>query len=745
MFLATIFLIYDSGIEKTKPEDKTKLKSLSVVENDVIILVLTFPDNTKDIFAFDALNKIYVLNRMLEKMKGIKNISSLVGASVVTAEKDEILVKTFIPQQLFLTNNEKKIQELRNTYYQYPELSPFISKNLKSCSFYIEPGIHYSSFTLYKQLEKIQKEYKAKFNFTFEFTGIRPIRVIIEKYLTKDMLYFLPIIFILIFLLLYLNFANIKVILLSYFIILLSSIFSYTAARVLNFKITPLIILAPAFNFGLLSDYLIHFFYHTKGLKTQSQILKARNRLIMPLFLTAVSTVIGFLSMMLLSREGHRFLGLFALLSIILTYILTMKWLPEVITQISPHTHSIFPKKKNPLFEKISKYFYNIFYFCIRYRTFIYLFCIIFILLSLYFLPRIIIQSYPVLQIPANSTVRKAETVLNDQFAGTIPFSIHFDTKANQSLIKRKNLLFIEKMQNNLSENKDIGFNYSFLTIIKRIHYYFNNSNPEYLRIPAIKDEFTFQSLIEQYLIFYSTTASPEEYESLLDSGFRHFSINGVLKYRDHNTLKMFLKKLSGIKHLIPSEWEFNINGPLKQLIKQSSDLRNNWIFSFTASLLLIFLTVLIYYKNLKLSLISMFPSLICVIITTGFIALFNIEIDIYTIIFTAITMGLTVDYTIHVIVAINELKKTSDLKNVSIHDKNLVKKYLSFIINYSGIPVFLSFLTSIFSFGILMFSSFKGARHFGLLISLSLIISIFFSVLILPTLLIGKSKIRDK
>jgi len=737
---ATLFIYYKNAEKTSVIQEKTKKKSLSVVENDVIILTLTFPENNGDIFEFKNLNRVYKLNLLIEKMKGIKNISSLVGASVVTADEDEIIVRPFIPIQLFLTENEKKIDQLRETYSRYPELKPFISRDLSSCSFYIEPGKYYSSIDLYDQLIEIQKEYKEKNSLTFEFTGLRPIKVVIEKYLTEDILYFLPIIFLLIILLFYLNFSNIRVILLSLFILILTSIFSYFAALSLNLKITPLIVLIPAFNTGLLTDYLVHFFYHTKGLNTENEIHKVRNKLVMPLLLTAISTIIGFMSMMLLASEGHKFLGLFTALCIILTYLLTIIWLPKAVNRIAPQVHSVSFGRKDFLIKKITDPIFIIFNFLIRYKKLIYIISAFFILLSLYFVPRIIIQPYPVHQIPETSTIRKAEKILNKNFAGTIPFTIQFDTKENRALLRKNHLDAIEKVHKKLSENGDIGYDSSLITIIKRINYYFNSSDPEYHRIPDQDDDFLFQSLIEQYLIFYSTTASPEEYESLTDPSFRLFSINGVLKYTANDSLDKFLETISDIESIIPQEWEFEIRGPVSMLIKQSADLRNNWIFSFVVSLSLIFLTVLIYYRNLKLSLISMFPSLLSVFITTGFIALFNIEIDIYTIIFIAITMGLTIDYTIHVIVAIKELEKRSGVDQVSIHDKDSIRTYLSFIINYSGLPVFLSFLTSIFSFGILMLSSFEGARNFGLIISLSLIISIAFSVLILPVLLIKKS-----
>ena len=156
-------------------------------------------------------------------------------------------------------------------------------------------------------------------------------------------------------------------------------------------------------------------------------------------------------------------------------------------------------------------------------------------------------------------------------------------------------------------------------------------------------DDYQFRSLIEQYLIFYSTTARPEEYEMLTDPSYRLFSVSGVMKYSSSESLDRFVRTIGDIRSAMPPGWSLQIKGPARQLLDQAESLRVNWIISFAVSVSLIFLTVLVYYRNLSLSLTSMFPSLISVIITTGCIGLLGIEIDIYTIIFIAITMGLTI------------------------------------------------------------------------------------------------------
>ena len=46
--------------------------------------------------------------------------------------------------------------------------------------------------------------------------------------------------------------------------------------------------------------------------------------------------------------------------------------------------------------------------------------------------------------------------------------------------------------------------------------------------------------LIEQYLLYYSSSVDPLEYESLLDASYRYFSIKGMVYYRNIDNLNDF-------------------------------------------------------------------------------------------------------------------------------------------------------------------------------------------------------------
>ena len=119
-------------------------------------------------------------------------------------------------------------------------------------------------------------------------------------------------------------------------------------------------------------------------------------------------------------------------------------------------------------------------------------------------------------------------------------------------------------------------------------------------------------------------------------------------------------------------------------------------------------------------------------------------KIDEYTLIFVPITTGLTIDYTIHTLNAIGSMKSTHMGSSAPYTDLKALKEYGSTLIRKSGVPVFLSFLTSVFAFVSLDLSSFSGAVHFGIMLSAAIGCSFFISVFLLPGFFLqGKINVR--
>ena len=249
-----------------------------------------------------------------------------------------------------------------------------------------------------------------------------------------------------------------------------------------------------------------------------------------------------------------------------------------------------------------------------------------------------------------------------------------------------------------------------------------------------LKTDMMGSFIIEQYLLYYSSSVDPLEYESLINASYRICSVKGLLYYRNVDTLTEFYSLIDQVVTILPDGWTIKIHGMVSELKAEEISLKKNWIFSFSIGSFMIFIMVLIFYKKMRMALLSLIPGFISMIFSFGLISLAGISIDAFSIIFVAIIIGLVIDYSIHTLGAIDSLS-----------DPGSVEDGFSFIINYSGKPIFLSFLTSIFSFSVLFLSSFRGARILGLLLFSSLMVSFFLSVYLLPIIILPYKVKREK
>ncbi len=739
--LSTLVLKY--SILPQREEVELEESMLPSSARDVIVLGIDFSQFGGDVLTQSNLKIIADIDSYIQELEGIRRYSSLLNATVIKAQYDEILVLPFIPDSTVDSYEQAEILELKRNYKNYPEIRPYLSPDFKACAFYLEPGLTYPEHRLIEHIETVQSLIREKYGITFEFTGLRPVRVFIERFIVRDIFKIFPLLFILISLLYYVCFRNMRVLILSWFVKILSTAFAYGCYLVWGKELSPFIILVPIFNVGLLSDYLIHMFYHIQGQGGFQTPHSARTYLSIPLSLTALSSIIGFLSLILLKGAGHILLAYIISISIVVTYSLTLWWIPAQswVTKLAPQLSKTDVRSVTRVINQVLT---SLFVFIHKKRRIALILCLLILLLAVYHLPDLELQPYPVQQLPESSTIIKSERLLNEKFSGTMPFRIEIDAKQAGTFLQKKNLHLLEELQTVLVLNPDVGFQNSVLTTIKRIHYYFNNSDPRYLAIPERENDEVFQSLIEQYLLFYSASASPVEYESLIDSNRRVIAIQGILKYRDTGSVNDFLITLDRMKEILPEEWCIDLYGPVDELVQRMQRLRNNWFVSFGSGSLLIFITVLVFLKNVKMAVVSLLPSFFTLVIITGISSMLGVKIDEYTLIFVPITTGLTIDYTIHTLNAIGSMKSTHMGSSAPHTDLKALKEYGSTLIRKSGVPVFLSFLTSVFAFVSLCLSSFSGAVHFGLMLSAAIGCSFFISVFLLPGFFLqGKIKNR--
>jgi len=153
--------------------------------------------------------------------------------------------------------------------------------------------------------------------------------------------------------------------------------------------------------------------------------------------------------------------------------------------------------------------------------------------------------------------------------------------------------------------------------------------------------------------------------------------------------------------------------------------LLNDQLLSFLVACGGILCCMTIAFRSLRIGLISLFPNIFPVAIVMGILGWIGSPVNIGTAMITSVSMGLTVDSTIHYITAFERARRTHS-----------VPKSLQMAHAGAGRAVVFAHLALVAGFLVLTASRFIPLVYFGALLSLSMIGGVFGDLVLLPLLL---------
>jgi predicted RND superfamily exporter protein len=151
----------------------------------------------------------------------------------------------------------------------------------------------------------------------------------------------------------------------------------------------------------------------------------------------------------------------------------------------------------------------------------------------------------------------------------------------------------------------------------------------------------------------------------------------------------------------------------------------------------LVFMVIVFYIKDrsFMLGIMTMLPVIFCVIWILGTMYILDISLNIMTLMVTSLTIGIGVDYGIHISHRFGE--DIGEFDNISDAIHNTV--------THTGLALFGGATTTIAGFGLIGFASMPPIAQFGLITALTIFYSSIASVFVLPTFLVLWAKRKKR
>jgi hypothetical protein len=531
-------------------------------------------------------------------------------------------------------------------------------------------------------------------------------------------------------------------------------------------SILPPMILSIALTYCI--HILTEYFENSRNLSAYDpEVLeKSVRHVAYPIMLSTLTTVIGFGSLLYTSIDSIGQFGLYAAIGTFFSMVLSLTVISAGVVARHKTGHAM-PETIKSLerhIEKLSR-------LMIRNPGKVWLVVFLMIGVSAYGLYILPIETSLIRYLPDDHDIQEANRFVEEKLCGIVPIELFLESRSTRfttpDLAHR-----VRRFQEQVASVPYLDKTLSYVNLIQDFDRMFSG---EPNNVPPSEDE------IRDYLRFYapapaSGALDPEEEAELNEANrlvlleMQGASATGTIpgtiasatetsapaavppflpggmlgellsadslkahvsmRYRDRTSRDMIegfrLIEAIAKKEFAGTDVKATITGRAPLWAEVSEIIVWNEITSFGFSLLIISVIIAVYFRSLKIGLVSMIPNILPMIYTYGIMGLTGTTFNTVTGMIASIAIGLAVDDTIHIICQFqHELEK----------DGNECEALVRTMVHKGRATVSASIILCS-GFSVLALSSFGPTRYFGIFISIGVAAALLCELLITPVAL---------
>jgi predicted RND superfamily exporter protein len=252
--------------------------------------------------------------------------------------------------------------------------------------------------------------------------------------------------------------------------------------------------------------------------------------------------------------------------------------------------------------------------------------------------------------------------------------------------------------------------------VVREMNERFHADDPAYYAIPDDR------RMVAQLLLLFTFQGG-----SLGSMALGDFSAGEVIGFFPSKTGEERVELVRDVTAYLEEHFDdARLVGPTRIQASMFSSIVRGQIVSLFTSIGAAGILVIVLMGSVLAGLISLVPLLFTVVVSFGVMAYAGMPLDIATLMISSITIGIGIDYGIHYIErAREEFGRTAE------RSAALVRAAQT-----AGRGIVFNALALAGGFSILLLSAFQGMRHFGLLVTMTMLISAGAALVVIPTIL---------
>ncbi|MDA9189604.1 MMPL family transporter [bacterium] len=710
-------------------------------ENDQHLLNLekfeqTFGNDESSLIVFHSEEGIFtpenlkILNQITEQMwlvHDVVRVESLWNFYHSYALEDEIITETLLDESQIENASYLKAKKDFSTSHNIIE-NYLVSSDGKTALVFgrmkVQEEILADHKKVVEDLESIVAKFSSEKNILYHLGGPS----MSESYKMtsyRDIGVLLPILILFIIFYLYYSYRSIFAIIVPLSVVGASCLATAVLANLLSIKFNSLTFILPSILIAIgIADsvHILNTYY--KALEKSSDMVESckatLNKNIWPIFLTSISTAIGFFSLIPSDIRPISELGLLAgcgtFFALIFSYLIVVPQILFYKMKVKKRSKTNDKNSHNPQ-TLILKTIY-------RYRFFISISFFSLLGIFIYLTSQNEVNSNPYKFFKTKHPTYVSNEFVLDKMKGAGGPELIIDSGFKEGAKDPKFLKKVDKFIDWIETIPEVNKVISIIDILKEMNQSLMNGDPAHYKISDKKE-----SIAEEVFLYTMALPRGQDLNNRIDLQNKKIRLSVLWTLQDSKTSLAEIAKIENKAQQMGLSLLVTGKGQLFQ--RMNSYIVETFFKSMSGALILISLLMMFVFKSVKLGLFSLIPNLSPIIFGAGTLRILEKPIDMGAAIVASVTLGIAVDDTIHFLA---HYQKTKD------SGKSVMER-LEEVFATTGSALLITTIILVSCFGLFMFADLVTNVNFGILCALVLTLALVCDLVVLPALLLLREK----
>jgi len=563
------------------------------------------------------------------------------------------------------------------------------------------------------------------------YTGLPYFKTHLAKSMREDLTRFVPLTLFFIVVILFVSFRSLRGVLLPTLTVVVSLTWTLGIMALAGSRLSLGTIALPPLLLVLGTMYSLHMvaeYYELAqpGRSASEVVLETLQKTGAPVFITALTTILGFLSLLVNSILSIREMGIYASVGITIAFVLSLTLIPAVLVllRLPPRTEETFSPVLSAALQRVTR-------IDIRHRRSIIVSCLLISILCVWLSFSIQVDSNFQSFFRKTDPISRATAAINRHLAGSTAFYVMIDGEEHDIIKKWDTLWRIKNLQLYIASLPGVEKTISFVDYCEML-------DSGLQEIPSEEKRISNASLEEQKT-FWENPAQLAEVMQLVYLNANN--ISSVVNHPDYSRTNILvrttLSRASDVAAIVekirifaqktfPPELTVHPTGTLILHTRTTGNIVTGQIESLALSAGVIFVLMSAMFLSTRMGLIAMIPNVFPLLVFFGLMGATGAVLSLSTNIIASIALGINIDNEIHLMHRLSaEVRATLDQEQALLQTLSTVGK-----------PAFYASVLLVLGFLILCFSTLVPIQEFGYLSGATMIVSLGADLVLTPALL---------